>query len=419
MSCPAMTATRRRSFAVPSLLRLASIALLCGCSRQYVQPPFAQKFPAVAEQADDSRSLPQIGTERRRASAIDFNLNRSAEVAENLRRGRQEAESGRPDQAARFYERVLRDDPGHAEAHHRLAVLAADAEDYAVAERHYLAALQSDRENPDLINHLGYSYLLQRRYGEAEQAFRQVLSITDRHESAIANLALLYTTVGAPDQALDVLRLTASNDAAHARLVQLKPFAGVADGERGPSAGQPPVTRPHNAAEIEGYAVYELAHAEIARRETPRPGLIEPLPDIHSRRAASKVALREPYVRRSRDDTSAFGAMPSQSRNEDTASAAVTDSMPSIEPQSLPLWTGSSGYNEAGRRATNDTMKIDVQEQRPAISKHLDGSIQSLGYESRSTSSNRLPPPYFPMPQPSDPTSDGFLSSRGSSGSAH
>lgn len=41
-------------------------------------------------------------------------------------------------------------------------------QDYLTAQRYYLAALNASPNDPNLLNDIGYSFLLQSRYAEAE-----------------------------------------------------------------------------------------------------------------------------------------------------------------------------------------------------------------------------------------------------------
>jgi hypothetical protein len=138
---------------------------------------------------------------------------RQAEVARNLERGQNEVAAGRPDQAVRFYERVLRDDPKNFEALHRLAVLADTSGDFLAAERSYLRALEGHSNDSDLLNDLGYSYLLQERFAEAEQTLRRALALNPGHELALANLGLLYRQVGDDARAVAISQTSNSRQA--------------------------------------------------------------------------------------------------------------------------------------------------------------------------------------------------------------
>lgn len=218
----------------------AMAVLSIGCAHGPANPTARGMFslPELIEDRSDEPAVSGVGTDS--TQNTDDTERKELEIAENLRRGHREAESGRPDQAMRFYERVLRDDPQNVEAHHRMAVLADRAGDYFAAERSYLAALDARPDNPDLLNDLGYSYLLQQRYAECEQALRQATRLDPTHARAKSNLALLYQTFGDQQRAMAVLRSTPSRTSPRATL-------GMPDDSQSPivlTAGTAPESLP-------------------------------------------------------------------------------------------------------------------------------------------------------------------------------
>lgn len=238
-----MTAQDRHRIAVPCLA--AGICFVCaaGCTRNSLRPPDG------TAQAELEQALAARGPSSP-ASAPEGEPNGpppTTGIAENLLRGHREAEAGRLDQAARFYERVLREDPRHPVAHHRLAVIADQNRDFAAAERHYSAALETRPNDPDVLNDLGYCYLLQGRYPESERTLRDAVAIAPTHERALTNLGMLYGKIGDLDRALAVLRLTGSDEEARAKLaIVVPPSASRADGQ---PALAPPL-RPSTAGAV-------------------------------------------------------------------------------------------------------------------------------------------------------------------------
>jgi len=175
-----------RSRPAGTLCLVWGIVLSIGCAHDGASTQTSGMFslpePAASRRATDHHIEEQL---------TDRTPLRSDAVAENLRRGHLEARAGRPDQAARFYERVLRDDPGNADAHHRLAVLADRDGDFVSSERNYLAALERRPDDADLLNDLGYSYLLQRRFAESARTLHHAAAIEPAHARVRTNLALL------------------------------------------------------------------------------------------------------------------------------------------------------------------------------------------------------------------------------------
>lgn len=90
--------------------------------------------------------------------------------------------------AEKLYQAVLRDDPRHAVAHHRMGVLLAKRGELSEAERHLRDALASGPPRVELLNDLGYCCYLQGRYDAAEVYLRQALDIDATHSRARSNL---------------------------------------------------------------------------------------------------------------------------------------------------------------------------------------------------------------------------------------
>ncbi len=109
-----------------------------------------------------------------------------------LERGYEADAHGRLPEAKLYYEQVLAEQPYKAEAHHRLAILADRAGDFAAAETHYQMALRETPNDADVLNDVGYSYFLQGRAAESERYLKRALRISPQHSHVKENLALLY-----------------------------------------------------------------------------------------------------------------------------------------------------------------------------------------------------------------------------------
>lgn len=146
-------------------------------------------------------------------------------VAEKLNRGHLAYDQGQLDQAKVHYEDVLKLQPKHGEAHHRLAVIA-DRQpnpDFKVAEQHYLTALQSKGSDPDLLSDLGYSYYLQGRLDESDRYLTQALSVNPLHVRALNNRGLLLGRRGDYNGALASFQKAGSDKEAQAKMAMLFP----------------------------------------------------------------------------------------------------------------------------------------------------------------------------------------------------
>lgn len=91
--------------------------------------------------------------------------------------------------ARHHFEEVLRAQPAHGTAHHRLGVIADLQRDFPAAERHYAQALQQNPGDPQLLHDIGYSYLLQEQPAKAIPYLQQSLAIAPTFEMAARKLA--------------------------------------------------------------------------------------------------------------------------------------------------------------------------------------------------------------------------------------
>jgi len=372
-----MTAPSSRRTAARCLALGLCLASTAGCARNGLPKSGVTAQQELQEALAAARAAESRLPERGPAEGVS----EESRVAENLLRGHREAEAGRLDQAARFYERVLREDPANPVAHHRLAVIADQNRDFPEAERHYSAALEERPHDPDVLNDLGYCYLLQGRYPESERALRDAVAVAPTHERSLTNLGLLYGTIGDFDRAFAVLRLTGSEAEARAKLAMLTPRPGAAPAPGGPlptapagadavvTAGATEPSRasagPMNGQPVQSDAMRDLMdQMEMAKRESlaarnaeaaapPRlPGLIDPeerTPTGDRLGEPPQAGLAQPYHRSGRhpyaaarptspiDDGLGYGdrVVPPEAAVERAGGAA---SLPAISGE-LPLWS--------------------------------------------------------------------------------
>ena len=93
--------------------------------------------------------------------------------------------------AQQSFEQALSLDAANPSAHHGMAIIADLQKDWPAAEFHYKQSLSSNPQDPNFLNDLGYSYLLQDRFHEAQQYLNQALNVAPQHERAQVNLSLL------------------------------------------------------------------------------------------------------------------------------------------------------------------------------------------------------------------------------------
>jgi len=193
----------------------------------------------------------------------------------DLNRGHALAQQGRIEEAKTHYEQVLRQQPNHSLAHHRLAIIADKQKDFQIAEYHYRMALARSASDPDLLSDLGYSYFLQEKYRQSEQALRDALRYNPAHARSLNNLGLLYGTQGDHNRALAMFRQTGSEQEAQAKLATLfSNGRNVLAGAAVPANAKPehwPAddAGSHDAASVPGQNAKQLAANapnEITRR---------------------------------------------------------------------------------------------------------------------------------------------------------
>lgn len=204
-------------------MALVALLLVSGCKTgQLFQsgtnpPPDAASYAAAGDVNDPATASPaQVAAENSRSAAAE-----SIPVA--LERGNRAFEQNRLAEAKTEYLKVLQIQPQHAEAHHRLAVIADNEKDFPTAVQHYLRALEASPSDPDLHSDLGYSYLLQGRYEESRGSLQYALELNASHPQAINNMGLLLAQQGHYNESLAMFRRTGSEDEAQRKIAKLFP----------------------------------------------------------------------------------------------------------------------------------------------------------------------------------------------------
>ena len=160
------------------------------------------KKPAVPEQLANDLSR-RAATEKQVAQATGDTLSEravqhtnftpSATDSDPILLQAKQAEQAQQNQIAKtMYEQVLQKQPLHAEAHHRLGVLADQEGRYEEAQRHYNTAEQQEPQNASLLSDIGYSYYSQDRLDEAEKYLLRSLQIQPGNLYARNNLGHVY-----------------------------------------------------------------------------------------------------------------------------------------------------------------------------------------------------------------------------------
>lgn len=110
---------------------------------------------------------------------------------------------------------AIKSDPKRWRSHNGLGLIADMKKDYALAISHYQAALRAQPDSPLLLNNLGYSkYLAGDRVG-AFQLFERALEIDPKFERAWLNKALVHARNGDTDAAFEAFRHTLDEASAY------------------------------------------------------------------------------------------------------------------------------------------------------------------------------------------------------------
>jgi Flp pilus assembly protein TadD len=111
-------------------------------------------------------------------------------------------QQGETARALDAYREVAEKNPRKSIAYWRMAVLHDRKGDVKESESLYRQALKADPKNPDIHCDFGYSLYLQRRWGEAEDHLRRVLTLKPSHRRAHNNLGLLLAQNERTEEAL-------------------------------------------------------------------------------------------------------------------------------------------------------------------------------------------------------------------------
>lgn len=177
--------------------------LLSGCQSTQFDGMFAwmsrdkkteygnNQLAALNESAANSYIQPTSDTASQPAAQAAVAAARIEQLIVDGQRAIQDGSSQRLADGRRSFQEALALDSDSAAAHHGMAIVADLERNWPDAERHYKQALRQRPTDPSLLNDLGYSYLLQNRFNEAQSYLNQAIEISPNHEHAQINLALL------------------------------------------------------------------------------------------------------------------------------------------------------------------------------------------------------------------------------------
>ncbi len=230
-----------------TLFHLAFVACVTATGCASPLRLFSKKPQPFDEYLAQQKAKNQTGAPSGSVPSSGSVQNKATEVAEFLNKGNAAFQQGLMTDAQASYQAVLQRQPDHAEANHRLAVIADRQSDFATAEKYYRAAITGAPRDSNVLNDLGYSYLLQSRYSEAEQYLTAALRQNPTQANAINNLGVLYAKQGQADRALAQFRRTGSEAEAQSKLTRSLPnvpSAAPAGTLLASNTGIPPQTTP-------------------------------------------------------------------------------------------------------------------------------------------------------------------------------
>ena len=146
-------------------------------------------------------------------------LQRGQKAIEEAEKGVHRAEM--LSEASVSYREVLKLDRKNVRAFHGLAIVSDLNQDWQLAELNYKKALEITPNDIHLLNNLGYSYLLQKRYDEASGYLQRAIEISPQHEEAHVNLAILDVQRGDQQTALKRLSRVYSGGKAQSALMTI------------------------------------------------------------------------------------------------------------------------------------------------------------------------------------------------------
>lgn len=184
---------------------LAALGFLAaaGCATHQPSAPVAaepvQKVSSSDLQGLNLQLIEKMEAEQKWYAAISY-LDRYLKdyppsASTDLLRARALAATGRPEQAGRYFHRVLRT-PLAAQGYQGLGLIAARNGDIARAIRRFQQAVQEDPTDAGILNNLGYAALQGKAWGVARDALFRAGELAPQDERVWSNIALYYLLRG-------------------------------------------------------------------------------------------------------------------------------------------------------------------------------------------------------------------------------
>jgi superkiller protein 3 len=151
----------------------------------------ADQMLAKAEKLMLENKLPEALAEAEKAHAKAPKDERMLVLQANLQK-----KMGQPEKALELFEKATQVNPRSFIAHESIAMLYANKQEWAEAEKHLQAALKIESKDAVAYNNLGVIYLEQKKPEKAEEAFQNAIKADNRNGDPYRNLGALYRQQG-------------------------------------------------------------------------------------------------------------------------------------------------------------------------------------------------------------------------------
>ncbi len=314
----------------------------------------------------DSKICAPSPTKRTESGELPSGL---ADVNSLLSRARAETKQGKYDLAKVDYRQVLSIEPDHPAAHQGLGNIADLEQDFSGAQGHYQAALRRTPENPGLLCDLGYSYLLQGRLSECDEALRNALRIQPGHARGLNNFGLLAAARGDYDGAFRAFQQATGDEAARKRMAELFPQGRPIGQSTGTSDGRPsaPVTPVEYATSPEARNPIVRtggAEIEISNDPTESPSTFAKETTLGTRANTFSAGANQGSVVAMNENSRVIDASATQYKQNEVprwppvSHSAQPDSLPQWPPQSSAVDVMPTAYERGTDRYNVDSQGV-------------------------------------------------------------
>lgn len=178
--------------------------------------------------------------------------------------------------AMTIYRELLKTNPGHPEATHRLAVLHDRQGEYEQSSQWFQKTLKLKPGDPDVFCDIGFSLYSQGRYAEAEINLRQAIAVKPDHARAQNHLGLLLAQQGEPEAALAAFRRAKCSPAqAHTNLAVILALNNNPEDARTHLQSARQYLKPDDSVIHKRLESLEVLLADRQSQQIPPPGRVE------------------------------------------------------------------------------------------------------------------------------------------------